>query len=75
MGEWISVEEELPTVFNRVLIWHTTSMNPSWGMYFGKDNKWALVSNDMNIIRNWTDGATNVKVTHWMPLPTNRPKD
>lgn len=67
--EWISVKSNLPTVFDRVLIWHHASLNPSWGMYMGKDEKWALVSNDMSIIRNWLDGATNVKVTHWMPLP------
>lgn len=73
--EWISVKDKLPTVLDRVLIWHHTSLNPSWGMYMGKNDEWCLVANDMSIIRNWMEGATNVKVTHWMPLPDNRPSE
>lgn len=66
---WINVEDKLPTVLDRVLIWHNTSLNPSWGMYMGKGEEWCLVANNMSVIRNWMEGATNVKVTHWMPLP------
>lgn len=44
-------------------------------MYMGENEKWALVANDMSVIRNWMKGATNVKVTHWMPLPEPPKKD
>ena len=77
--DWINVNDRLPTVLDRVLVWHHTSLIPSWGMCMGDKEKWCLVSANMSIIRNWMEGATNVKVTHWMPLdfidnPNKQPK-
>ncbi len=55
MGEWISVEERLPQLNQRVLAWR--GRGPILLTYdaFAEEHHW------------WNDGR---QVTHWMPLPS-----
>lgn len=70
MGEWISVDVQLPKTLTLVLVyaeWSNFNVVMKWpekGMAIGyyMDGKWRI------------NGKLDVKVTHWMDLP-NIPMD
>jgi Protein of unknown function (DUF551) len=66
--QWIPVEEQLPTPGENVLFverWGVGNLVICFG-YYGHDNKWYDAA---NVDYDGAPVASQVQVTHWMPLP------
>ena len=66
--EWISVEDELPTDGEYVLVYHLNDDHISVG-YFESENISFYTDDGWETEIPW---AQHGRVTHWMPLP-NKP--
>ena len=67
MGEWTTVNERLPDIFEQVLI--TDGKQISFGYTVSVDDRKHVLNEEVGNLREWITRYPVYNVTHWMPLP------